>query len=100
MTRLILGLYDDWCHLDARIEVVTGEIEELSHIEPKCQRLMSVPGIGPLISTALVAAWLCSQEALKQKARRGACSSALRQISRWEQGAGVSAGGCGGMWSV
>ena len=56
MTRLILGLYDDWCHLDERIEVVTGEIEELSHIEPKCQRLMSVPGVGPLISTALVAA--------------------------------------------
>jgi transposase len=56
MTRLILGLYNDWCHLDERIEAVTGEIEELSHIEPKCQRLMSVPGIGPLISTALVAA--------------------------------------------
>ena len=56
MTRLILGLYDDWCHLDERIEAVTGEIQELSRIEPKCQRLMSVPGIGPLISTALVAA--------------------------------------------
>ena len=56
MTRLILGLYDDWCHLDERIEAVTGEIEELSHTEPKCQRLMSVPGVGPLISTALVAA--------------------------------------------
>jgi transposase len=56
MARLILGLYDDWCHLDERIEAVTGEIEQLSHIEPKCQRLMSVPGIGPLISTALVAA--------------------------------------------
>lgn len=56
MTRLILGLYNDWCHLDERIEAVTGEIEELSHFEPKCQRLMSVPGVGPLISTALVAA--------------------------------------------
>src|SRR5215469_16557684 len=56
MTRLILGLYDDWCHLDERIEAVTGEIQELSRIEPKCQRLISVPGIGPLISTALVAA--------------------------------------------
>ena len=39
-----------------RIEAVTGEIEELSRVEPKCQRLMSVQGIGPLISTALVAA--------------------------------------------
>ena len=41
---------------DERIEAVTSEIEELSHLEPKCQRLMSVPGIGPLISTALVVA--------------------------------------------
>jgi transposase len=56
MAHLILGLYEDWCHLDERIEAVTAEIEELSHVEPKCQRLMSVPGIGPLISTALVAA--------------------------------------------
>jgi transposase len=56
MAKLILGLYEDWCQLDERIETVTGEIEQLSRIEPKCQRLMSVPGIGPLISTALVAA--------------------------------------------
>jgi transposase len=56
MTHLILGLYDDWCHLDERIETVTGEIEQLSRIEPKYQRLMSVPRIGPLISTALVTA--------------------------------------------
>jgi len=56
MTSLTLGHYDDWCHLDERIGNVTSAIEELSHIEPKCQRLMSVPGIGPLISTGLVAA--------------------------------------------
>jgi transposase len=54
--RLILGLYGDWCQLDERIEAVTGVIEELSQVEPKCQRLMSVPGIGPIISTGLVAA--------------------------------------------
>ena len=56
MAELILGLYEDWCGLDARIETVTGEIEALSRTEPTCQRLMSVPGIGPLISTGLVAA--------------------------------------------
>ena len=56
MARLIVGLYKDWLWLDERIETVTGEIEELSHLEAKCQRLMSVPGIGPMISTALVAA--------------------------------------------
>jgi transposase len=56
MTKLILGLYEDWCQLDKRIETVTGEIEELSQSEAKCRRLRGVPGIGPLISTALVAA--------------------------------------------
>jgi transposase len=54
--KLILGLYGDWCGLDERIEAVTSEIEEISRGEATCQRLMSVPGIGPLISTGLVAA--------------------------------------------
>jgi transposase len=56
MASLILGLYEDWCHLDERIETVTSEIEQLSHAEATCQRLMSVPGIGPVISTGIVAA--------------------------------------------
>jgi transposase len=53
---LILGLYEDWCGLDKRIETVTGTIEELSQVEPKCRRLMSVPEIGPIIATGIVAA--------------------------------------------
>jgi transposase len=54
--KLIRDLYEDWCGLDARIETVTSEIEELGQAESKCQRLRSIPGIGPLISTAMVAA--------------------------------------------
>ena len=54
--KLIRGLYDDWCCLDERIETVTGEIEVLSRTEAKCRQLMTVPGVGPLISTAMVAA--------------------------------------------
>ncbi len=54
--KLIRGLYDDWCRLDERIETVTGDIEELGLAQPKCRRLRSIPGVGPLISTALVAA--------------------------------------------
>src|SRR5215471_4327981 len=56
MAGLILGLYEDWCRLDKRIETVTNAIEELSQVEPKCQRLMRVPGIGPIIATGIVAA--------------------------------------------
>jgi transposase len=50
--RLIRGLYEDWCYLDERIETITGEIEALSRTEAKCRQLMSIPGVGPLISTA------------------------------------------------
>ena len=54
--KLIRGLYEDWCCLDKRIETVTDEIEKLSQAETKCRQLMSVPGVGSLISTAMVAA--------------------------------------------
>lgn len=56
MSDLIVGLYEDWLWLDERIETVSREIEALSQQEANCIRLMSVPGVGPLISTAVVAA--------------------------------------------
>src|SRR5262245_18293275 len=56
MISIIQGLCDDWLHLDKRIEAITSEIEEISHKERNCRLLMSVPGIGPMISTAMVAA--------------------------------------------
>jgi transposase len=56
MADLIIGLYEDWLWLDERIETISREIEEISQNEANCRRLMSVPGIGPLISTAMVAA--------------------------------------------
>src|SRR5262245_65632742 len=56
MADLIVGLYEDWQWLDERIETVTREIEAIGHQEANCRRLMSRPGVGPLISTAMVAA--------------------------------------------
>lgn len=56
MDDIIVGLYEDWLWLDERIESTTNEIELISKNEANCQRLMSVPGIGPVISTAMVAA--------------------------------------------
>ena len=56
MHDLITGLYEDWLWLDERIESTTGEIEAISKREDHCQRLMTVPGVGPIISTAMVAA--------------------------------------------
>lgn len=56
MGGIIMGLYEDWLRLDERIERTTDDIEAISQCEGNCQRLMSVPGIGPVISTAVVAA--------------------------------------------
>jgi transposase len=51
-----MGLHEDWLRLDQRIETGTGEIETISQNEANCQRLMSIPDVGPRISTAVAAA--------------------------------------------
>jgi transposase len=56
MTRIIEELAADWRQLDERIERLSSEIELLAHNDAGCERLMSVPGIGPVISSAMVAA--------------------------------------------
>jgi transposase len=56
MVRVIEGLTEDWRRLDQRITELSSEIEELAKRDPACVRLMGVPGIGPIISSAMVAA--------------------------------------------
>ena len=56
MVRIIEDLAADWRRLDERIEGLSGEIEALARQDVGCERLMTVPGIGPIISSAMVAA--------------------------------------------
>jgi transposase len=56
MVRIIEDLAADWRRLDGRIEGLSGEIEAIARQDVGCERLMSVPGIGPIISSAMVAA--------------------------------------------
>jgi transposase len=56
MIRIVADLTGDWRRLDERIEHVTEEIEVLAHSTETCRQLMTVPGIGPIIATAMVAA--------------------------------------------
>jgi transposase len=56
MSRVIEDLAGDWRRLDERIEGLSGEIEALARRDQACARLMTVPGIGPIISSAMVAA--------------------------------------------
>src|SRR5499433_3028686 len=56
MLRIIEDLAGDWHRLDERIAGLSGEIEALARQDQACTRLMTVPGIGPIISSAMVAA--------------------------------------------
>ena len=56
MVRVIEDLAGDWRRLDERIEGLSSEIEVVARRDCGCERLMSVPGIGPIISSAMVAA--------------------------------------------
>jgi transposase len=56
MIRIIEELAGDWHQLDERIEGLSTDIKTLADQDPACGRLMSVPGIGPIISSAMVAA--------------------------------------------
>jgi transposase len=56
MVRILEDLAQDWRRLDERIEAVTSEIEGLAKNTGACGNLMTIPGIGPIISSAVVAA--------------------------------------------
>jgi transposase len=56
MMGVIADLAADWRRLDERIAALSAQIEALARSDSGCERLMSVPGIGPIISSATVAA--------------------------------------------
>jgi transposase len=56
MVRIIEDLDGDWHRLDERVEGLSKEIEAIARRDSSCERLMSVPGIGPIISSAMIAA--------------------------------------------
>jgi transposase len=56
MVRIIEDLAGDWRRLDERVEGLSNEIKTIARQDAGCERLMSVPGIGPIISSAMVAA--------------------------------------------
>src|SRR5205085_537639 len=56
MLRIVEDLAGDWRRLDERIDGLSDEIMTLARQDKGCERLMTVPGIGPIISSAMVAA--------------------------------------------
>ena len=56
MLRLLEILVSRWRELDNAISKLTHEIDLIARSSELCQRLVSIPGIGTLSATALVAA--------------------------------------------
>lgn len=54
--ELLIDLYDEMVHLDQRIKTLEIKLETLCANSPDCQRLLTIPGVGLLSATALVAA--------------------------------------------
>src|SRR3989442_14600561 len=49
-------LVDEFAALEAQLAYYQEKLDTLAQTHPECQRLMTIPGIGPLTATALVAA--------------------------------------------
>ena len=56
MVRIVEDLACDWRRLDERVEGLSNEIETIARQDAGCEGSMSVPGIGTIISSAMVAA--------------------------------------------
>jgi transposase len=56
MRRLLQRVWQEWKQLETHIAEADDEIERISSSDAACQRLRQIPGVGPLASTATVAA--------------------------------------------
>jgi transposase len=56
MRTLLDRLWQEWKQLESGIETASDEIEQIASEDEACQRLRQIPGVGPLVSTATVAA--------------------------------------------
>jgi len=53
---LLKDLYEEMVHLDERVESLEDELKKVSQENINCQRLLTIPGVGLLSATALIAA--------------------------------------------
>jgi transposase len=53
---LLDRLWQEWKQTEIDIKAITDEIERISNEDARCRRLRQIPGFGPLVSTATVAA--------------------------------------------
>jgi transposase len=53
---LLDRMWQEWKQIETDVEAITDEIERISNEDARCRQLRHIPGFGPLVSTATVAA--------------------------------------------
>ena len=56
LRRLLDHLWREWQYLNSQIDQIAGAIDVVADSDEGCRRLRKIPGVGPLVSTATVAA--------------------------------------------
>ena len=56
MRSLIDGLWGEWKTVEQQIEGLSAELERIAASDAGCIRIQKIPGIGPVVATAIVAA--------------------------------------------
>jgi transposase len=56
MRSLIDGLWGEWKTVEQQIEGLSDELERIATSDAGCIRIQKIPGIGPVVATAIVAA--------------------------------------------
>ncbi len=56
MRSLLDFLWQEWKGLPSQIERLNADLEEIASNDASCRRLQQIPGVGPLVSTAVVSA--------------------------------------------
>ena len=56
MRNLIDLLWGEWKTVEQQIEVLSDELERIASSDADCIRIRQIPGIGPIVATAIVAA--------------------------------------------
>ena len=56
LRSLLDHLWQEWQYLDSQIDQIASAIEAVADGDAACRRLRKIPGVGPLVSTAMVAA--------------------------------------------
>lgn len=55
LKELVKDLYEELKHVEEKVKQHTSKVENLAKEDAACQKIMTIPGVGPLTATALIA---------------------------------------------